>query len=214
MKTIYLLIALSLLTSCSSLRISPDVSTGSAGLRATMTTSTATTSSESISQLEREIEALRAELKKPEVLANEDLTSFTVNEIVRKKRIMDSLLAEQENPKPLSRILKDTFLDFTNGTESLKSSLALAGALAAGTYAVGFWDFDDINGKNDDRETVRKIQAEALQSVTESSQQRLEVSGDNNSVELRDLPQNRTVRVEITGKENDVTVDLQQSPTF
>jgi hypothetical protein len=92
----------------------------------------------------------------------------------------------------------------------MKSVLALAGGLAVSTYAIGIWNFDDFNGKSDADHQTRRIQADALKSSAEASQQRVEIDGSGNTVEVRDLPQDRTVRLEVSGQDNDVVIDLQQ----
>jgi hypothetical protein len=126
-----------------------------------------------------------------------------------KREIEKRDLAEKKE-KTFGDHVRLTFWDFSSGKEGMKSVLALAGGLAVSTYAIGIWNFDDFNGKSDADHQTRRIQADALKSSAEASQQRVEIDGSGNTVEVRDLPQDRTVRLEVSGQDNDVVIDLQQ----
>ncbi len=111
--------------------------------------------------------------------------------------------------KTVSEHFKDTFWDWSNGVESTKSLAMLALSAGAGTYAAGMWDEDDLFGSDNDDKQTEKL-ADALIASSQSKKQVAEINGQNNTVTLKDLPQDRAVQLRVTGTGNDVTIDLQR----
>lgn len=172
-----------------------------------------TTAAPSVVELENEIESLRRTLRDPAVSGDPELVATAVREITRKKKVLDMALAEQAGEKkPFSQVLKDSLWDFSSGWEGTKSTLALAGVVAGATYVMGIWDFDMLSGKSDSEKELIKVQADALKENIRADQQRVSIDGKGNTVELKDLPQSRTVKLEVSGSDNDVVIDLQQNP--
>jgi hypothetical protein len=208
MKKILLLPIIAILsTGCAHVKLQPDITTGDIGFRASLTSSAVTTDS---AALDVELSRLRYELRKDEVIADPEKRDLVLSKIVAVKREIEKRDLAEKKEKTFGDHVRLTFWDFSSGKEGMKSVLALAGGLAVSTYAIGIWSFDDFNGKSDADHQTRRIQADALKSSAEASQQRVEIDGSGNTVEVRDLPQDRTVRLEVSGQDNDVVIDLQQ----
>lgn len=202
-------------TGCSTMKVQPTAYPlgASVSLPIGITDTAKTTAAPSVVELENEIESLRRTLRDPAVSGDPELVATAVREITRKKKVLDMALAEQAGEKkPFSQVLKDSLWDFSSGWEGTKSTLALAGVVAGATYVMGIWDFDMLSGKSDSEKELIKVQADALKENIRADQQRVSIDGKGNTVELKDLPQSRTVKLEVSGSDNDVVIDLQQNP--
>lgn len=236
-KMIVVISFAALMVGCQSARVSPSIYPVGAQVSIPIgaTGSTSVTRSpgpaEQANELQKQIDGLMQSLEHPEVQGDIVLFDSTLEEIEDKQRLRDALLreaddggaliADEETPagrieprkKTVPEHLKDTFADYSDKWEGTKTTgaqgSALYSLLALGN-AAKIWKIDEIAFAEDrtgDSITRSENLAQAARDLSRANADEVQISGEGNNLSFEDRNGARTLKLEVSGNDNFVTID-------